>query len=740
MNKGLVNGKILVRVVLIAALVAFAFALQVRGRLGDDWDERIVIEPVDQLEPVTRFFVDNPHRGRLWVSHNLPVRFEPGPDPRGLKRVTLRGRVMPPGFLDLFFDLENGTELHIRMATAPPFSNGIVTIADSQGEQTATFDLPFSALGNTFFPLDDPGKLPAPMFVAIAPTVPAILPRLDLAASLSEGILSLETADRIVYRGRLPSPVTGVGIMALGSDYPAYIEQMTFAFAGDEGDTIFTFAPESGRLEAFVTAWVVSAIGLALLIMGLRLVVLRRKIVPRNEERIAGSFWPLALTPLFSFTALPLLFLLSILVMVWRMRRRLDARLRRLHPPSRIPLAVLPLLLLAGQSILWSIEPDAKVSALVLTFAAWVLPYAVSRLVAKVPASVASPFLLAACIIGIIIQIALFGITPKTAFEQAAVAIFAVQLFAAGLSVFLYGDARWPNFALFLLALLFFAGAEAALQQLLATERTLPDIYERDGRLFWKLKNMPSPDLDPMDPEGRLAICLGGSVTYGAGLLSTNNAYPAVLERMLNTRDPDHRWHVINGGVSGYCALQGKLLLEQWLPLHPDVVTAAFGVNEYNESGFALTLVEWWNRRQTQTAVQVSPLQKSAVYRLLRAFLSFRDSGLSRLPVGNMVLAPNSTPAEFESILTDIATSTANLNGRTVLIEECNLKQLFGPSPVDPYNQGTAHVAQQIGAPLVSLPQMLTHHKNDRMLLDSVHPTVHFHQMIAEKLTDSILE
>jgi lysophospholipase L1-like esterase len=90
-------------------------------------------------------------------------------------------------------------------------------------------------------------------------------------------------------------------------------------------------------------------------------------------------------------------------------------------------------------------------------------------------------------------------------------------------------------------------------------------------------------------PDGALRIvCLGDSRTFGVrtdkwGAFSYDNDYPAALERLLHEEGAHPGVEVINAGVIGYTSAHGLAQLEtQLLPLHPDIITVAFGFNDHS--------------------------------------------------------------------------------------------------------------------------------------------------------------
>jgi len=74
-----------------------------------------------------------------------------------------------------------------------------------------------------------------------------------------------------------------------------------------------------------------------------------------------------------------------------------------------------------------------------------------------------------------------------------------------------------------------------------------------------------------------LLVCFGDSITAGAGL-STNQAYPAALQRDLDNLG--YRYTVANRGTSGATTKDAVASLASILKLHPAVVIVEFGGND----------------------------------------------------------------------------------------------------------------------------------------------------------------
>ena len=75
-------------------------------------------------------------------------------------------------------------------------------------------------------------------------------------------------------------------------------------------------------------------------------------------------------------------------------------------------------------------------------------------------------------------------------------------------------------------------------------------------------------------------LALGDSVPFGIGV-STEEAYPRQLERLLAERHPGRRFRVVNMGVPSYNTEQERIQLETLgLALEPDAVTLLFSPND----------------------------------------------------------------------------------------------------------------------------------------------------------------
>jgi lysophospholipase L1-like esterase len=113
--------------------------------------------------------------------------------------------------------------------------------------------------------------------------------------------------------------------------------------------------------------------------------------------------------------------------------------------------------------------------------------------------------------------------------------------------------------------------------------RIRPTVKQRYAHLTWQ----PRFDLKIRDPRtfgakppGTIRIvALGDSSTYG---VNTEEPWPWLLQRRLDGSGGPGRFQVLNLGVPGYTAFQGRRVLEtRGERLEPDVVVVYFGWNDH---------------------------------------------------------------------------------------------------------------------------------------------------------------
>jgi len=103
---------------------------------------------------------------------------------------------------------------------------------------------------------------------------------------------------------------------------------------------------------------------------------------------------------------------------------------------------------------------------------------------------------------------------------------------------------------------------------------------DRDGTHINRL-GLRGPEIaESKQPGCRRILMLGGSTTYG-NTVSTEQAYPAVTQRLLRQASPDECVEVINAGISGAHSYHQLVRYKHlYAPLKPDVVTVYMGWND----------------------------------------------------------------------------------------------------------------------------------------------------------------
>ena len=95
-------------------------------------------------------------------------------------------------------------------------------------------------------------------------------------------------------------------------------------------------------------------------------------------------------------------------------------------------------------------------------------------------------------------------------------------------------------------------------------------------------------------------VCVGGSTTFGAGILGDENTYPARLEAVLSAARPDLAIEVLNAGVPGYTTAENVIYLSlRLLDLQPDLVVLYEGYNDFKPNrypGFQSDYSHWRDR------------------------------------------------------------------------------------------------------------------------------------------------
>lgn len=165
-------------------------------------------------------------------------------------------------------------------------------------------------------------------------------------------------------------------------------------------------------------------------------------------------------------------------------------------------------------------------------------------------------------------------------------------------------------------------------------------MYHVDARI--NNLGLRGEDVAARKPPGTFRVlALGDSRTFGFAV-GQDDSYPAQLERVLRSRDPDGRFEVLNAGRHGYSSYQGlRFLQREGLPLEPDVVTVAFGFNDrrYVPAADEVDGAEWFGRaaralrwRQRLSYSYALLAARKVLCRLLQRARSLPSQRIDQLP------------------------------------------------------------------------------------------------------------
>lgn len=118
-------------------------------------------------------------------------------------------------------------------------------------------------------------------------------------------------------------------------------------------------------------------------------------------------------------------------------------------------------------------------------------------------------------------------------------------------------------------------------------------------------------------PQGSaLVFCLGGSSVYGYPH-GAAFAFPARLEAALRVTHPEHQVYVVNQGGMSYGSARLRLLADQLMSYHPDIVVIYTGHNEFIEADAAQV-----GAPGGAFDIASRPVRRLAMYRLVERLLA----------------------------------------------------------------------------------------------------------------------
>ena len=256
---------------------------------------------------------------------------------------------------------------------------------------------------------------------------------------------------------------------------------------------------------------------------------------------------------------------------------------------------------------------------------------------------------------------------------------------------------------------------------------TLEDAVWGDEPLRLNAFGHRSPAMPRDKPEGvRRVMVLGGSHPFGMWV-GTSEAYPTVLEGLLNAAGP-HRWQVLNAAAPGHTTFQGRRYLETvgW-EFAPDVVVFDLGMNDrlplsldFAAPDHEVAAVPTWASDVAGGA------SRSAVYRLLRVLLeppvsAARKEDRMRVPLERRIDNLRAVQQQAEE------------RGASVLyVSQVYVHAWRGPGAADCYFDPAQHGF----TPRADVCGLFTDLSDDAgtHFVDSVHADARGHRLIAERI------
>lgn len=271
-------------------------------------------------------------------------------------------------------------------------------------------------------------------------------------------------------------------------------------------------------------------------------------------------------------------------------------------------------------------------------------------------------------------------------------------------------------------------------------------IFSRDPYLFWKLKRVTEDKFHAVNlqgfrgkvitlkksPDTFRIFCIGDSCTFGLHV-EYYEAYPFVLESLLNKNTHKLKYEVINAGVLGYSSLQGLRHLEKdILKYKPDLVIASFG---WNDTFDALGYTDKQQRTPSKVELLVySILSNSKAYLALEDLIS---DLISKIKFGHNHVTTNGNvlvrvPGEdfLENLAKMYKLGRAH-NFKVILVNQ--------PSRISQphrYSDLIKKFSEENNVMFLDLEERLvsTNIAPTELFMDHNHPTILGHRIIAESI------
>lgn len=222
-----------------------------------------------------------------------------------------------------------------------------------------------------------------------------------------------------------------------------------------------------------------------------------------------------------------------------------------------------------------------------------------------------------------------------------------------------------------------------------------------------------------LEDDGAVRIlAIGDSCTWG-WQVEQDEAYPQVLQRLLNEAGGARRYRVINAGTPGYTSYQGLLFLrDRGLPLKPDVVVIGYGFNDSLPNGDV--------EKDLANQQRMFPLIKADDYLLkqstLWGWLRTRIRGEGPRPK----LPLRVPPEKFKENLASIVALARAHGAKPIVV---SFAGAFDPD--NSYGDAMGAVARELNVPLVV-------YTGPR--IDAVHPSAEGYELLARSIVARMQE
>ncbi len=265
----------------------------------------------------------------------------------------------------------------------------------------------------------------------------------------------------------------------------------------------------------------------------------------------------------------------------------------------------------------------------------------------------------------------------------------------------------------------------------------IPDTILKRNGIVYETNSFGLRELEfPLkaSPGGVRIICLGDSVTYGAGI-AFDQTYSQQLERELKKHRSDLR--VINSGIGSHRAWHGLERLEKdVIRFDPDIVTICFGFND----GVLKPETLWEEWKQKLARAEPSRAEERPTH------------STSTLPTGKIgkELVPSIPIEEYGSHLKAMIERLKETRARVYLVLFSTISDDYQRSEWPPevrerqrrvydrYRKRMRKVGREMGITVVDPHRRFAESKDSLILPDGIHPNARGMKVYAEKLYEQI--